>query len=74
MTSVTEVAPDVYRINTFVPEIQLGFSQFLVKDDEPLLFHTGMRSRLPPVEVPLAAMRKPPTRKRKSISPLKTHQ
>ena len=44
MTNVTEIAPDIFRINTFVPEANLGFSQFLVRDDEPLLFHTGMRA------------------------------
>jgi flavorubredoxin len=47
--SVTEIAPDLYRISTFVPEINLQFNQFLVKDDEPLLFHTGMRGLFPTV-------------------------
>ena len=42
--AIEEVAPDLYRISTFVPEANLQFNQFLVKDDEPLLFHTGMRS------------------------------
>lgn len=41
--AIEEVAPDLYRISTFVPEANLQFNQFLVKDDEPLLFHTGMR-------------------------------
>jgi len=50
MTQVTEIAPDIYRINTFIPEIQLGFSQFLVDDEEPLLYHTGMRSIFPLVK------------------------
>ena len=63
MTSVTEIAPDVYRINTFVPEIQLGFSQFLVKDDEPLLFHTGMRSLFPLVKDAVATLIDPSTLK-----------
>jgi len=49
MTSITEVAPDIFRINTFIPEANLGFSQFLVRDDEPLLFHTGMRALFPVV-------------------------
>ncbi len=43
MPQVTEIAPDVYRICVFYPEINLGFSHFLVKDEEPLLFHTGLR-------------------------------
>src|SRR5438045_6416107 len=47
MTSVTEIAADVYRISIFVPEINLEFSHFLVRDDEPLLFHAGLRRMFP---------------------------
>jgi flavorubredoxin len=47
--SVEEIAPDLYRISTYVPEIDLQFNQFLVKDDEPLLYHTGMKSLFPSV-------------------------
>ena len=43
MATVTEIAPDTYRISVFVPEFNLQFNHFLVKDDEPLLFHTGYR-------------------------------
>lgn len=43
MTNVSEIAPDVYRISTYNANYQLQFNQFLVKDDEPLLFHTGMK-------------------------------
>lgn len=45
--SITEIAPDLYRITTFIPEINLQFSQFLVNDDEPLLFHSGMKGIFP---------------------------
>ncbi|HWR54046.1 MAG TPA: hypothetical protein VN428_23250, partial [Bryobacteraceae bacterium] len=47
MATVTEIAPDVFRISVFVPEINLEFSHFLVRDDEPLLFHTGLRAMFP---------------------------
>jgi flavorubredoxin len=40
---IDEVAPDLYRISLFVPDFDLQFNHFLVRDDEPLLFHTGMR-------------------------------
>ena len=46
-TNVDEIAPHVYRLSTFVPEIGptgFTFNQFLLDDDEPLLFHTGHRS------------------------------
>jgi len=40
----------VFRISTYVPEINLQFNQFLIRDDEPLLFHTGMRGLFPTVK------------------------
>ncbi|MFB3777455.1 MAG: MBL fold metallo-hydrolase [Bryobacteraceae bacterium] len=47
MVSTTEIAPDVFRVSIFVSEINLEFSHFLVRDDEPLLFHAGLRSMFP---------------------------
>lgn len=61
MTTINEVAPDVFRINTFISEIQLGFTQYLVKDDEPLLYHTGMRSLFPVVKDAVASLIDPAT-------------
>lgn len=43
MAIVTEIARDVFRISIYVPEINLQFNHFLVRDDEPLLFHTGYK-------------------------------
>jgi flavorubredoxin len=45
--STTEIARDVYRISVFVPEINLEFSHFLIRDEEPLLFHAGLRGMFP---------------------------
>ena len=49
-TNLHEIAAGIYRINTPV-EIPGGpafnFNQYLVKDDEPLLFHTGPRRMFP---------------------------
>jgi flavorubredoxin len=44
-TRVDEIAPDIFRINTPMAHIPGGFShnQYLIRDEEPLLFHTGMR-------------------------------
>ena len=44
-TNVVEIADGIYRINTPVQLEGGGFSfnQYLVVDDEPLLFHTGPR-------------------------------
>jgi flavorubredoxin len=43
MAVTTEIAPNVYRISIFAEWANLQFNHFLVKDDEPLLFHTGLR-------------------------------
>ena len=42
-TQVDEIAPDLFRISTYIAKFDLQFNQFLVRDDEPLLFHTGMQ-------------------------------
>lgn len=47
MAVVTEIAPNVHRISILWPEINLQFNHFLVVDDEPLLYHTGMRRMFP---------------------------
>ncbi|MGE0480044.1 MAG: MBL fold metallo-hydrolase [Phycisphaerae bacterium] len=49
MASVTEISPGVHRISILMPEINLQFNHFLVVDDEPLLYHTGMRRMFPQV-------------------------
>jgi flavorubredoxin len=47
MATIHEIAPDVYRISVFVPEYNMQFNHFLVKDHEPMLYHTGMRMMFP---------------------------
>lgn len=59
MTSITEIAPDVFRICTFVPEVNLQFNQFLVRDEQPLLFHTGMKALFPAVRDAVATLLDP---------------
>ncbi|MBS0386199.1 MAG: MBL fold metallo-hydrolase [Proteobacteria bacterium] len=49
-TKVNEIASGIYRLSTFIPQVQpggLAFNQFLIAGDEPLLFHTGMRGLFP---------------------------
>lgn len=59
--AITEIAPDVYQIVTYVPEADLQFNQFLIKDDEPLLFHTGMNALFPVVHEAVASLIDPAT-------------
>lgn len=40
---ITEIAQDQYLISVYVSEFDLRFNHFLIKDEEPLLFHTGMK-------------------------------
>ena len=47
MARVAEIAPDHYSISIYVREFNLRFNHFLIKDDEPLLFHTGMKRMFP---------------------------
>ena len=61
MSDVTEIAPDVFRISTFVKPVNLQFNQFLVRDDEPLLFHTGMNALFPAVRDAVATVLDPST-------------
>jgi flavorubredoxin len=51
-TRIDEIAERIFRLSTFVPDIGpsgFTFNQFLVEDDEPLLFHTGPRAMFPSV-------------------------
>jgi hypothetical protein len=47
MTTITEIAPDIYRISIYVPEIDFQFNHMLIADDEPLLFGTGSNAMFP---------------------------
>ncbi len=40
---VTEIAKETYRISTFHSDYRIQFNQFLIKDDEPFLWHTGFK-------------------------------
>jgi flavorubredoxin len=48
-TNVHEIADGIYRINTPVDIVPGGFSfnQYLILDEQPLLFHTGPRKMFP---------------------------
>ncbi|MEO7862665.1 MAG: MBL fold metallo-hydrolase [Nitrospirales bacterium] len=58
---VTEIVPDLYAISIYVPEFNLRFNHFLIKDQEPLLFHTGMRQMFPLVRDAVARVIDPST-------------
>jgi hypothetical protein len=51
MARIDEIAPDLFRISAYASAFDLQFNHFLVRDEEPLLFHTGMRRMFPEIEV-----------------------
>jgi len=57
-TNVQEIAEGIYRINTPLSIVPGGFSfnQYLITDDEPLLFHTGPRKLFPLVSEAVASV------------------
>jgi len=61
MPKVSEIAPDLFCISTFVPDFNLQFNQFLVRDEEPLLFHTGPRAMFAQVRDAVATVLDPAT-------------
>ena len=65
-TRIDEIADGIHRVSTFVPDVGpdgFTFNQFLVRAEQPLLFHTGPRAMFPAVSeavarvVPLASLR-----------------
>jgi flavorubredoxin len=60
-TRVDEVADGIYRISTPVTIVPGGFTfnQYLIVDDEPLLFHTGPRRLFPFVREAVEAVLPP---------------
>ena len=59
--TVTEIAPDTYRISSFHPGYQLQFNQFLIADDEPFLMHTGFRKAFETTRAGVASVIDPAT-------------
>ena len=57
-TRVDEIAPSIYRISTPVTVIPGGFSfnQYLIADEDPVLFHTGPRRLFPLVREAVASV------------------
>ena len=44
---ISEITDGIFRLSTFVPDIAppagFTFNQFLIRAEQPLLFHTGPR-------------------------------
>lgn len=58
-TRISEVADHIYRLSTFVADIGptgFTFNQYLIDDEQPLLFHTGPRAMFPLVADAIATV------------------
>jgi len=62
-TQIDEIADGIYRISTPIPPSDFPggftFNQFLIDDDKPLLFHTGLRQLFPLVREAIATVLPP---------------
>lgn len=56
MIRIDEIAPDLFRLSLYVPEIDMQFNHFLVRDDEPLLFHAGLKGMFPLLREAVASL------------------
>lgn len=59
MAVITEIGPEIYRISVFASAFNLQFNHFLIKDDEPLLFHSGLKGMFPDVREAVASVMDP---------------
>ena len=57
--TVTEIGPDLYRISIYAPEFDLQFNHFLIHDDEPLLYHAGLKGMFPLLREAVAKVLEP---------------
>lgn len=59
-TKIAEIADGIFRLSTFVPQIAppagFTFCQFLVRAEEPFLFHCGPRGMFPAVRDAVARL------------------
>jgi flavorubredoxin len=60
---IAEIAQGIYRINTPIDipggPARFSFNQYLIVDDEPLLFHTGLKRMFPGVREAIARVLPP---------------
>src|SRR5215471_3060121 len=56
MTTINEIAPDLFRLSVYVPDYDMQFNHFLVRDEEPLLFHAGFKGMFPALREGVATL------------------
>jgi flavorubredoxin len=61
LTTITEIAQDLYRFSIYVPDLDLQFNHFLVRDEQPLLFHAGLKGMFPALKEAISTVIDPGT-------------
>ncbi len=61
MTATHEIAPDLFRLSIYVPDFDMQFNHFLVRDEEPLLFHAGLKAMFPALREAVSRLVDPAT-------------
>jgi flavorubredoxin len=56
MTTINEIAPDLFRLSIYVKDFDMQFNHFLVRDEEPLLFHAGFKGMFPALREAVATL------------------
>ena len=59
MSTTHEIAPDLFRLSIYVPDFDMQFNHFLVRDEEPLLFHAGLKAMFPALREAVAKLMDP---------------
>jgi flavorubredoxin len=59
MTTINEISSDLFRLSIYVPDFDMQFNHFLVRDEEPLLFHAGLKSMFPALREAVAKLMDP---------------
>jgi flavorubredoxin len=58
---VDEIAADIFRISSFAADLDFTFNQYLVRDEQPLLYHTGFRGAFSATHEAVATLLDPAT-------------
>ncbi len=56
MTTIDEIGPDLFRLSIYVPDFDMQFNHFLVRDEAPLLYHAGFRGLFPALREAVATL------------------
>jgi len=59
MAKIDEIVPNVFRISIVAPQFNLQFNHFLIRDEEPLLFHAGYKGMFPELSEAVARLLDP---------------